>query len=137
MIMLSNTVCTLLGLVAWAVALSFLLVTVRLMKVSGGKPLNEFDPTGKDLDGFAYRVTRAHGNTAENLAILVAPMLYAIATNQTAITAGLAGWVLYSRIGQSVAHMISTSKPMVLVRATFFSVQLVIIVIWLWKFWHA
>jgi hypothetical protein len=49
----------------------------------------------------------------------------------------LACRVLYSRIGQSVVHTLSTGKPMVLARGTLFSVQLVIVVIWLWKFWHA
>jgi uncharacterized MAPEG superfamily protein len=134
---MSNTACALIGLVSWAVIQTFMLVTVRMMALRDGRPMNSFDPSGKDLQGFGYRVTRAHGNTLENLAILAALLLYAIATNQTAITEGLACWVLYARIGQSVVHMISTAVPMVLVRATLFSVQMVIALIWAWKFWHA
>ena len=134
---MSNTACTLIGLFSWAIILTFVLVNVRLLAIMGGKALNSFDPTGHDVSGFTYRVTRAHGNTIENLAILVTPLLYAIATNQTAVTEGLACWVLYARIAQSVVHMISTSKPAVLVRATLFSAQLIIGLIWAWKFWHA
>ena len=134
---MSNTASTLIGLFAWAIVLTFVLVNVRLLAVSGGKALNAFDPTGKDMSGFGYRVTRAHGNTIENLAILVTPLLYAIATNQTAVTEGLACWVLYSRVAQSIVHMLSTDKPAVLVRATLFSVQMVIGLIWAWKFCHS
>ena len=87
---MSNTACTLIGLATWAIILSFVLVTVRLLAVKGGKEMNTFDPTGKDLSTLGQRVTRAHGNTLENLAILASFLLYAIATEQTAITEGLA-----------------------------------------------
>lgn len=134
---MSNTSGALIGLASWAIIQSFILVIVRGMAMQRGHAMNTFDPAGKDLEGFAYRVTRAHGNTLENLAILASFLLYAIATGQTAITGALACWVLYARIGQSIAHMISTSMPFVLVRATLFSVQLIICLIWAWKFWHA
>ena len=134
---MSNTASTLIGLFSWAIVLSFVLVNFRLISIMGGKALNSFDPTGKDMSGFGYRITRAHGNTLENLAILIAPLLYAIATGQTAITEGLACWMLYARIGQSVVHIISTSIPAVVIRGTLLTVQLVIALIWAWKFWHA
>ncbi|MGD9601007.1 MAG: MAPEG family protein [Gammaproteobacteria bacterium] len=134
---MSNTGFALIGLACWAILLSFMLVGVRVTASQGGKALNSFDPTGKDMAGFGYRVTRAHGNTLENLAIFVALLLYALATGQTPVTEGLACWLLYARVGQSVVHMISTSVPFVLLRATFFSVQLVICLVWAWRFWHA
>jgi uncharacterized MAPEG superfamily protein len=134
---MSNTGYALIGLASWAIILSFMLVTVRVTAVQGGKGLNTFDPTGKDMQGFGYRVTRAHGNALENLAILASFLLYAIATGQTAITEALACWVLYARIGQSVVHIISTSVPFVMMRATLFSVQLIICLYWAWLFWHA
>jgi MAPEG family len=134
---MSNTACALIGLATWAIIQSFILVTVRLLAVKGGQAMNTFDPAGKDLSTFGHRVTRSHGNTLENLAILASFLLYAIATEQTAITEGLACWVLYARIGQSVTHMISTSVPFVLIRANLFTVQLLICLFWAWKFWHA
>lgn len=134
---MSNTSFALVGLAGWAIVLTFLLVFVRMSAVREGHALNTFDPEGKDLSGFRYRATRAHGNTLENLAILASLLLYAIATNQTAITEGLACWVLYARVGQSIVHMISTSVPFVMIRATLFGAQMVIGLIWAWAFWQA
>ena len=133
---MSNTAFTVIGLITWSVLLSFMLVNVRLIALRDGRPLNSFDPAGRDLQNFGYRVTRAHANSLDNLAIPVGLLLYAIATEQTAITEGLASWVLFARIAQSTVHMISTSVPMVLARATFFSAQLIICVIWAWRFWQ-
>jgi hypothetical protein len=56
--------------------------------------------------------------------------VYGFATGQTAVTDGLATIVLAARVAQSVVHIISVSVPAVLVRATFFTVQVVIWVIW-------
>lgn len=134
---MSNTAFALIGLATWAILQSFILVTVRLLATRSGHALNTFDPQGKDLEGFGPRATRAHLNTLENLAILVSFLLYAIATQQTAVTEGLACWLLYARVGQSCAHMISTSVPFVLLRATLFSVQLVICLIWAGTFLQA
>lgn len=133
---MTATACTLLSLVGWAILLTFALVFTRGAAGAKGKALNSFSPAGTDLDAFGYRVTRAHGNTLENLAILVTPLLYAIATQQTHITDGLAGVFLGARVVQSVVHIASGSVPAVLVRATAFSVQLVVGLYWLWQFWH-
>jgi len=134
---MNNTGFALIGLASWAIIQSFILVGVRFGAVQGGHALNTFDPAGKDMQGFGYRVTRAHGNTLENLAILASFLLYAIATSQTAVTEGLACWLLYARIGQSVSHMISTSVPFVLLRANLFGAQLIICLYWAWQFWNA
>ena len=40
---------------------------------------------------------------------------------------------LGARVLQSIAHIISTSTPVVLVRASFFTVHIVISIIWLVK----
>jgi uncharacterized MAPEG superfamily protein len=135
--MMTNTGCALIGLAVWAIVLTFVLLGVRVNAIKNGSPPNGFDPTGKDMAGFGYRVTRAHLNMLENLAIPASLMLYAIAAGQTAITEGLACWVLYARIGQSITHFIGTSVALVSVRGTFFGVQLAICLIWAWKFWNA
>lgn len=130
---MTATTCTVIGLVLWAVALSLLLVGVRLGAILGGKPLNTFAPDGRDLGAFGQRVTRAHGNTLENLALLVALPLFALATERSGLTDGLAPLVLYARLGQSVIHLVSTSRPAVLLRAALFAVQLAVILIWVWR----
>jgi uncharacterized MAPEG superfamily protein len=122
-----DTIQVIVGLVLWAVALSFLLVGVR---VTAGKELNTFRNDGSDLSTFGQRATRAMGNANENLALALGIMLLAVVTQKTGITDGLAAIFLYCRMGQSVVHLISTSVPMVLLRATLYSVQHVILIFW-------
>ena len=119
----------LVGLALWSVAMTFVLVGAR---VSSGKELNSFKADGNDLGAFGLRVTRAHANCLENLALPAAIILIAMVQGQTAIiTDGLALVFLVSRIGQSLVHMLFTqSVPIVVVRATLFVVQHVIIIIW-------
>jgi uncharacterized MAPEG superfamily protein len=119
----------LVGLALWSVAMTFVLVGAR---VSSGKELNSFKADGNDLGAFGLRVTRAHANCLENLALPAAIILIAMVQGQTAIiTDGLALVFLVSRIGQSLVHMLFIqSVPMVIVRATLFTVQHVIIIIW-------
>ena len=134
---MSITAMALIGLVLWTVILSVIMIGKRFTLIFGGdKELNTFSPDGKDIGEFGQRVTRAHANSLEVLPLAAAIMLLAIATGNTAITDSLACIYLYCRIAQSVVHMISTSKLMVLIRATFFTVQIVFLVIWsndLWK----
>jgi len=133
---MTATACALLSFVAWSIVLTFALVGTRLAAASGGKALNTFDPAGGDVEGLGKRVTRAHANSLENLAIMAGLLLYAIATNNTAVTDGLAGLVVGARVVQSVVHIASTSVPAVLIRATAFTVQMVVGLIWCWQFWH-
>lgn len=134
---MTATTCALLGFVVWSVLLSFALVGVRAGAMRKGHPLNTFKPEGSDLDAFGQRMTRAHANSLENLAIMTSLLLYAIATEQQAITNGLAAVALGARVVQTAAHLASGGVPAVLVRATAFSVQLVIALVWAWQFWAA
>ena len=122
-----DTIQVIVYLVLWAIVCSFLLVGVR---VTSGKELNTFRHDGSDLSTFGLRATRALGNNLENLALAVGIMLVAVVTEKTAVTAGLAAIYLYCRVGQTIVHLISTSVPMVLLRATLFSVQLILLVYW-------
>lgn len=122
-----DTMQVIVGLVLWAIALSFLLVGIR---VTAGKELNSFRNDGSDLSAFGLRATRAMGNANENLALALGIMLLAVITEKTGITDAWAAIFLYCRMGQSVVHLISTSVPMVALRATFYSVQHVILIIW-------
>ena len=134
---MSATACALLGFVVWSVLLTFVLVFVRLGAARGGQALNSFAPDGGDLPGFGRRVTRAHANSLENLAIMASLLLYALATNNVEVTNGLATVAFGARVVQTCIHIASVSVPAVLVRATAFSVQMVIALIWAWGFWSA
>jgi hypothetical protein len=134
---MTATSCALLGFIAWSILLTLALIGVRAAATLKGKALNTFSATGADLDDFGLRVTRAHGNSVENLAIVACLLLYAISTDQTAITNGLAAVVFGARVVQSIVHIASGSVPAVVLRATAFTVQNVISLMWIWQFYHA
>mgnify|MGYP003700501007 CR=1 len=134
---MTPTATVLLLYVAWFLLLLMTLGFIRTSLVMGGKrAANSFAPSGDDMDAFGKRLTRAHANCYENLPAVGAVLLYAIATNQTGLTDGLAYVFLGARIAQSVAHLISTSRLFVFVRFAFFIIQVVILVIWLLKLLH-
>ncbi|MEM7469486.1 MAG: MAPEG family protein [Pseudomonadota bacterium] len=135
---MSATAVSLLGHLGWIILLSVLLIGARIStSLTKGNALNSFSQDGSDLPAWGGRVTRAHGNSLEWMVIPASLMLFGLVTNQTEITNGLAMICLYCRVAQSVVHMASTSVPAVLVRATFFSVQVAIWAIWAWKFYSA
>ena len=124
---MSNTAIALLGFTSWTLFLVFSIASLRgFWSMKGGHALNAFSPDGSDVSPFSNRICRAHANCLENLPIFAAIALYALATDQTAITDSLALYVLAARVGQSTVHMISTTVPAVLVRANLFVVQVVI-----------
>lgn len=131
---MTATATALLAFVAWSVFLLLCLGAFRTSLVfSGKRAANSFAASGEDMDGLGKRLTRAHANCYEVLPMAAAVMLYAIATNQTGLTDGLAYWFLGARIAQSVTHLISTSRLFVTIRFAFFIVQVVILIIWLLK----
>ncbi|MEQ8663395.1 MAG: MAPEG family protein [Gammaproteobacteria bacterium] len=127
---MSATALCLLGLIAWALVLTLLLLGARTFAMLKGHAVNTFTQDGAELAAFGQRVTRAHGNTLEWLAIPLGLLLYAEFAGLGAVTDGLALVFLGARVAQSIAHLISTSAAMVLVRATFFTVQQVISIVW-------
>ncbi|MEL6257771.1 MAG: MAPEG family protein [Pseudomonadota bacterium] len=122
----------LLGLIAWTILLVVSLGLFRVgLALSSGRRANSFSPSGDDVGAFGQRLTRAHANCYEVLPALGLILVYAIATNQTATTDGLALGLLGARIVQSLIHIASTSVPMVLLRFTAFGAQLGIAGFWL------
>jgi uncharacterized MAPEG superfamily protein len=96
-----------------------------------GKALNTFAPDGTDVGGFGMRLTRAHLNCVETLPVVGAVILAAAVAGRAAVTDPLAMPLLYARLAQSTVHLISTSVPMVLLRASLFVVQLAIAASWI------
>jgi uncharacterized MAPEG superfamily protein len=134
---MTPTALALLGFALWTILLVVTLGFYRTGLVFGGKKKsNEFKPSGEDLEGFGYRATRAHANCYENLPVAGAVLLFAIATNQTAITDPLAFAFLGARVLQSLTHLASTSRIAVLLRFAFFIVQIVILVFWILALAH-
>jgi uncharacterized MAPEG superfamily protein len=132
---MSPTAVALLGFAALQIVLVIMLGGFRTALVFGGKKsASGFNPSGEDLEGFGRRLTRAHANCYENLPVAGAVMLYSIATDQTAITDPAAMIFLGARIAQSLTHLISTTRPFVLIRFAFFIVQIGLLAFWLLQF---
>jgi uncharacterized MAPEG superfamily protein len=131
---MAPTATALVGFALWFVILTFALAFFRVyLGVASGKPLNSFLPDGSDTPGIGRRLTRARDNCFESLPAFAAIALGAQIAGRLDVTDPLAMWVLYARIAQSVTHVISISVPAVLLRATFFTVQLVIYLVWALK----
>lgn len=134
---MSATATCMLGLIGWTMVLTMGLLTARTAAMLSGHPVNTFSQDGSELASLSQRVTRAHGNSLEWLVIPLGILGYALATGQTAVTDGLAMIFLGARVLQSITHVVATSTPAVLVRATFFTVHVVIAIIWLIKLYGA
>ena len=99
----------------------------------GNKKANHWERNQPvDDPAFLVRAKGAHLNCLENLPLFAALVLTAAATGQSAVVDGLAGVFIFCRLGQSAAHLIGTSLPMVLVRATLFVAQVLIMLYLAW-----
>lgn len=133
---MTDTELAIVGLAAWALAVTLLLVGERTLRVFfQGAAANGFDPYGVGEHGFRQRLVRVHANSYENLALLLAMPLFAVATEQQEVTEGLALVLLAARAAQGITHLVSASVFAVYVRVGFYSVQLAITGFWLWTFW--
>ena len=127
---MNSTLFALAGFAGWALLLTFLLLNMRgyYAFLSSKKiALNKFSPDGSDVEGFGARLTRAHLNCIEMLPMFAALVIVASISNQMAIMEATAIYILYARVAQSTIHMISTSLVAVLLRATCWVVQLVLL----------
>ena len=118
--------CALLGFTAWTLLLVMGVFLYRGVRFLGGTAINSW-PRGVKSDTDAPlvgRIADAHANCLENLPIFAVIVLTAGALGRLEAIGTLACYVLYARIGQSLAHLSGTGKLNVLVRATFWSAQL-------------
>lgn len=114
--------------IIWTLLLALSYAGVRVPQVLTGKKSANHWERGKPADDapILQRAKSAHLNCLENLPLFAALVLVGVATEQQALVDGVAGIVIAARIGQSVMHLIGTSFPLVLVRATLFLVQVAI-----------
>ena len=85
--------------------------------------MHSFDPSGADVSPFSNRLCRAHANCYESFPILGGLLLLAIATDNTAITDGLAYYLIGARVLQSASHLSSPGNFAVNARFAFFLAQ--------------
>lgn len=123
-----SSMTALLGFTAWTLFLVVMVFSYRGLRLLQGAPINNW-PRGKADTGdaaFAKRVSDAHANCLENLPIFAILVLGAAVMGKDSAVASYAPFVLYARVGQSTAHLIGTNQPLVLVRATFWAIQLIL-----------
>lgn len=116
----------LLGFAAWTLLLIAGVFLYRGMRFLTGTPINHWPRGNKPADDapFVKRLEDAHANCLENLPVFAVIVLVAAALGRLADIQALAPWVLYARMGQSLAHLSGTGPVNVFVRASFWSVQL-------------
>lgn len=132
---MNPSIAAFLGYVTWMLVLLGLLASLRVnLSVSGKKAPNSFDPGGADVSPFSNRLCRAHANCYESFPIFGGLLLLAIATDTTAVTDGLAYFLIGARVLQSVTHLASTSNFAVQVRFAFFVAQFLIGIYWVLQF---
>ncbi len=135
---MSASICALLGFTAWTIALVFIVVNYRTFPVLSGKTkANSWTrgtQTWQDAP-FITRMAHAHMNCLENLPLVAAIILSAQALGQGAVTDAnnLPCILLGARIAQSTVHIIAVNHWMVMLRAVFYTVQILIMIWWLLK----
>ena len=121
-----NAISALLGFTAWTLLLVASVFLYRALRFLQGTPINNWPRRAKPADdaAIARRLEDAHANCLENLPVFAVIVLAAAATGKLGTIDALAPFVLYARIGQTLAHLSGTEKMNVFVRATFYTVQL-------------
>lgn len=136
--MSSPTIIALVGFIGWALLLLVLMESIRSkMVLSKEVAPNGFNPENSNLSPFMQRLARAHANCIEGLPIFGGLMVVAVVTSNVAITDSLAYLFLGARMAQSLIHLYSLSPLAVIMRFSFFAVQMLIGIYWCFKLLEA
>ncbi len=131
---MSTSILALVCFAAWTIVMAFVMVNHRVFYVlTGRRKINTFTPDGAAVSAFQARACRAHANCYENLPVFGSLVLGAAVAGKGFVTDPLAMIAVYCRILQSSVHLISTSEIAVMIRATFWTVQMLIMVWWAWR----
>lgn len=121
-----NAIQALLGFTAWTLLLVLLVFAYRGARFLAGTPINHWPRGNKPADDapLVRRLEDAHANCLENLPVFAVIVLAAAFGDRLAAIEALAPYVLYARIGQSAAHLWGVAPLQVLLRASFWALQL-------------
>ena len=98
------------------------------MSFFGKKPMDSWERTKTPTDSeFFMRAKGAHLNCVENFPYFAALVCVAVLMGKNVVVDSLACYVLYLRIAQSTVHLIGATPSLVLVRASFFTAQVLMI----------
>ena len=131
---MTHSILALICFAVWTILMAFVMVNHRVFYVlSGQRKINTFPPDGAGVSAFQMRAARVHANCYENLPIFASLVLGATVAGKGAVTDPLAMYAFYARMGQSTVHLVSTSELAVMIRATFWTAQMLIMAFWGWR----
>ncbi len=109
----------------WILVLALFYALPRVPQaLLGQKRIDSWERGKESTDPmFLQRAKSAHLNCLENFPVFAAVVAIAGLMGQIDAINGLAAFVLYARIGQTVSHILGTSFILVMSRATFFLAQ--------------
>ena len=112
----------------WILVLALFYALPRVPQaLLGQKRIDSWERGKESTDPmFLQRAKSAHLNCLENFPVFAAVVAIAGLMGQIDAINGLAAFVLYARIGQTVSHILGTSFILVMLRATFFLLQVFI-----------
>jgi uncharacterized MAPEG superfamily protein len=120
----------------WTLLLVLGLLFYRTALVFTGKtPANSWmrGTTRTDDAGIAVRAQHAHQNCVEMLPVFAAIVAAAHAMGKLPVVDAVGAFILYARLAQSITHLIGVSHWLVMIRATFFSVQALLLLYAGWR----
>lgn len=123
----------LLGFTAWTLLLVLVIFSWRGIEiVLRGKKADIWTRGAKfDEPAVITRIQHAHLNCLENLPLFAVIVLAGAAMGKGAVTAPWAAYVLYARVAQTLVHIVGVNHWLVLLRATFWTIQLLLFIVML------
>jgi len=111
--------------VCWTQLLTLAYAFPRVpMALFGERKFSDWERTEVNRDPpIMVRAKGAHLNCVENFPLFAAVVVIAALMGKSAVIDGPAILILVARVGQSLAHLVSTAPAFVLLRATFFLAQ--------------
>lgn len=123
-----NAYTTVLLYAGWILVLALFYALPRVPQaLLGQKRIDSWERGKEPIDPmFLQRAKSAHLNCLENFPVFAGVVAMAGLMGEVDAISAIAVFVLYARIAQSVSHILGTSFILVMLRATFFLIQVFI-----------
>lgn len=124
---------SLIGFTAWTLLLVFIAVNWRALEILRGVKADSWTRGAeRERPSMVKRIEHAHFNCLENLPVFAAIVLVAYAMGKAPVVDTLACYVLIARLGQSIVHIMGVSHWMVMLRAAFYTAQVLMFFYMMW-----
>ncbi|WP_166266534.1 MAPEG family protein [Marinobacter caseinilyticus] len=111
--------------IVWMLVLALAYAGPRIPQaLTGARPIDSWERGKVPIDPlFLQRAKAAHMNCLENFPLFAGVVVIAALMNQMAAVDKVAAFVLYARIAQGLVHISGTSFLQIMLRATFYLIQ--------------